>query len=108
MGNNTTLQDHGVEPNEFEKESQSLASFPKETILIVTEMEFKNLGQRPGVVLTLEKPVTDTDGESWNKVHSGTERIRSKLEKVKLSGGDTLTLKIIKGSNGNGNWTDVE
>ena len=79
--------------------------------LIVNATEFKALGKRDGVVLSLTEKIA-AQNESWDKVHTSTDRIVSKFKSDKvqdeLKQGNNLAFTVVSGVNQNGTWVDVE
>lgn len=106
-----SLADFGItESSNPVKETQALSQFVGQS-LAITGIEFKKLGTRDGVILTLQDQVKDVDGEEWDKIHTSKTSIIEKLKPVALNKGDILSVRVVGGkskTSGNRDWYDLK
>jgi len=101
------LSDLGLPAQEYD--STPLSTVGGET-LIVKSVEFKELGQYDGVILTLAEEV-DANSCKWYKVHSSSSRMVEKFKSDEVQNAlreGPLEMRVITGKTGKGIWYDVE
>ncbi len=110
MSTQKKLSDLGL-PDQQDFESISLAQIGGGKTILVESAEFKELGKRSGLVLTLKNTVTSNDGIKYEKIHTTSARVVNKLNNplfIDALKEGPVEMTTISGTTANGNWTDLQ
>ena len=111
MSTQKKLSDLGLPDQQDNFESISLAKLGGGKDIVVSGVEFKELGKRNGVVLDLVDPITVND-EEFHQVHTTATRVVKKLNSPlfinALKGDNTVVMSTISGNTDNGKWVDFK
>lgn len=106
------LSDLGLPDQQEDFDSISLAQLGGGKEIEVSGAEFKELGKRDGVVLTLKGTVISNEGAEYGQIHTTAARVVKKLNNPlfidALKGDSTVVMHTISGNTDNGKWVDFK